>query len=95
MERWGIDFDTATEASAFAAVRTGIIGRYRLRFVPLDGATVTPKHLNVVHEKQLVKDAPSIDTDGELAAALEPEVSAHDGLPYVTGSGGEWRLGRR
>ena len=90
-----IYFDTATDAPAFAAVRTGMLGRHRLRFVPLDGATVTPKHLVVVHDKRLVKDAPSIDTDGELEAAQEPEVYAHYGLPYATGSGGERRLGRR
>ncbi|MFC7431626.1 MULTISPECIES: PRC-barrel domain-containing protein [unclassified Agrococcus] len=90
-----IYFDTATDAPAFAAVRTGILGRYRLRFVPLDGATVTPKHLNVMYDKKVVKDAPSIDTDGELEAAVEPEVYAHYGLPYATGSGGERRLGRR
>lgn len=88
-------FDTATDAPAFAAVRTGIIGRHRLRFVPLAGATVTPKHLVVVHDKRLVKDAPSIDTDGELEAAQEPEIYAHYDLPYATGSGGERRLGRR
>jgi hypothetical protein len=90
-----IYFDTATDAPSFAAVRTGIIGRYKLSFVPLDGATVTPKHLNVVHGKRLVKDAPSIPTDGELEAADEPAIFAHYDLPYSVGANGERRLGRR
>ncbi|GAA2176146.1 PRC-barrel domain-containing protein [Agrococcus versicolor] len=88
-------FDTATDAPAFATVRTGIIGRHKLSFVPLAGATVTPKHLNVAHGKRLVKDAPSIPTDGELEAADEPAVYAHYGLGYAVGANGERRLGRR
>lgn len=90
-----IYFDTATETPAFATVRTGIIGRYRLSFVPLDGATVSPKHLHVVHDKRLVKDAPAIATDGELEASDEPAIYAHYGLPYAVGANGERRLGRR
>jgi len=90
-----IYFDTSTELPSFAAVRTGMIGRHKLSFVPLDGATVSPKHLNVVHDKRLVKDAPSIPTDGELEAAQEPDLFAHYGLPYAVGVNGERRLGRR
>lgn len=87
-------FDTSSDSPSFATVQTGIVGK-KLIFVPLDGAVVAPKHLKVQFDKKVVKDAPSIDTDGELEAALEPEVYAHYGLPYVTGSGGERRLGRR
>ncbi|WIB34973.1 hypothetical protein [Curtobacterium sp. MCJR17_043] len=56
---------------------------------------MTPKHLVVTFDKKAVKDAPSIATDGELDAALEPELFAHYGLPYQPGAGGERRLGRR
>jgi hypothetical protein len=45
--------------------------------------------------KKLVKDAPSIETDGELEAAREPAVFEHYGLVYQTGAAGERRLGRR
>ena len=87
--------DTATDEPSFATVRVGIIGRHRLAFVPLDGATVTPDAVRVRYEKKQVGDAPSIDTDGELAAADEPRVFAHYDLPYSIGAGGERRLARR
>ncbi|MFZ7088003.1 PRC-barrel domain-containing protein [Curtobacterium sp. RRHDQ10] len=90
-----IYFDTATSEPAFATVTTGIIGRQRLVFVPLAGATVAPKHLKVTFDKKRIKDAPSIATDGELEAEAEPEIFQHYGLEYRTGAGGERRLGRR
>jgi len=90
-----IYFDTATEQPVFATVKVGIIGRHRLVLVPLAGATVAPKHVRVRAEKKLVMDAPSIDTDGELAAAEEPVVLQHYGLLYQPGVSGERRLGRR
>ncbi|MGI8416454.1 MAG: PRC-barrel domain-containing protein [Nakamurella sp.] len=90
-----IYYDTATEQAVFATVRVGIIGRHRLAFVPLGGATVSPKHVRVKADKQLVKDAPSIDVDGDLTAADEPGVFAHYGLVYEPGASGERRLGRR
>ncbi|MCY1695371.1 PRC-barrel domain-containing protein [Curtobacterium sp. SL109] len=90
-----IYYDTATSEPAFGSVTTGVMGFTKLVFVPLIGATVTPKHLSVTFGKKLIKDAPTIATDGELTAELEPEVFAHYGLEYRTGSGGERRLGRR
>ena len=90
-----IYYDTATSEPAFGALTTGMVGFQKLVFVPLVGATVAPKHLRVTFPKKLVKDAPSIATDGELDAATEPELYQHYGLQYQTGSGGERRLGRR
>lgn len=87
--------DTATDEPAFATVRVGFIGRWRLVFVPLVGATVKPRALRVRFAKKLVSEAPSIDMDGELAAVEEPLVFAHYDLPYQTGAGGERRLARR
>jgi hypothetical protein len=87
--------DTATDEPSFATVRVGMIGRHRLAFVPLKGATVTPDAVRVQYDKKLVGDAPSIDVDGELSAADEPRVFAHYELPYEIGAGGERRLGRR
>lgn len=74
--------DTRTDQFAFATVKTGMVGRSRLVFVPLAGATVGPGYLKVSHPKKLVKDAPSIDTDGELMAGDEAGVFSHYGLPY-------------
>jgi hypothetical protein len=51
--------------------------------------------VRVRHDKKLVQDAPSIDTDGELAAADEPGIFAHYDISYVLGSMGERRLARR
>jgi len=87
--------DTATDEPAFVTVRVGFIGRHRLAFVPLVGATVKPDALRVRYDKKLVGAAPSIDLDGELTAADEPGVFAHYNLQYVTGASGERRLARR
>ena len=87
--------DTATDEPAFATVRVGMIGRHRLSFVPLAGATVTPSAVRVRYDKKLVNEAPGIDTDGELAAADESGVFAHYNLPYQPGAAGERRLARR
>jgi hypothetical protein len=86
--------DTATEQPAFATVKVGMIGRQRLVFVPLAGTTVSPKSVRVRYAKKLVDDAPSIDTDGELAANDEAAVYAHYDMPYQPGVSGERRLGR-
>ncbi len=87
--------DTSTDRPSFAPVRIGIIGRHRLTFVPLDRATVAPSHVRVAYPRKQVKDAFSIDTDGELAATDEPGLFEHYGLAYQPGAGGERRLARR
>ncbi|GAA3968847.1 PRC-barrel domain-containing protein [Streptomyces marokkonensis] len=87
--------DTLTDRPAFAAVLIGLPTRRRLVFVPVDRATVGPGYLKVTYDKSLVKDAPGIDPDGELAAEDEGAVFAHYHLPYEQGRRGERRLGRR
>jgi PRC-barrel domain len=87
--------DTGTDLPSFGTVRVGMIGRHRLVFVPLDRATVGPGYLKVAFDKKQVKDAPSIETDGELAATEEEAIFTHYGLTYEPGAGGERRLGRR
>ena len=91
----GIYYDTATQVPAFASVKIGIVGRHKLTFVPLQGARVAPTHLRVMVDKKLVKDAPTIETDGELTARDEPALFQHFGLLYQPGASGERRLGRR
>jgi hypothetical protein len=87
--------DTSTDQPSFASVRVGMIGRHRLTFVPLDRATVTPDKMRVAYTRGQVKDAFSIDTDGELAAEDEPGLFEHYGLAYQPGAGGERKLARR
>jgi hypothetical protein len=87
--------DTATDEPSFGTVTVGLPTRHRLVFVPLAGALVGPGYLKVAFPRALVKDAPSIDTDGVLPAEEEPAVFAHYQLEYVPGAGGERRLARR
>ncbi|SDT02402.1 PRC-barrel domain-containing protein [Friedmanniella luteola] len=91
----GVYFDTSTDEAVFATVKVGLVGGGRLVFVPLIGARVAPKHIRVMTDKKLAKDAPSIDTDGELESAAEPGIYSYYGLAYERGAGGERRLGRR
>jgi hypothetical protein len=86
-------YDTATDEPAFVTVTTGMFSGKRLVFVPLHGATVHPDHVKVTVEKDLAKDAPSIDTDGELPATDEPAIFEHYGIPAAPGTGR--RLARR
>jgi hypothetical protein len=87
--------DTATDLPSFATVKVGLPTRHRLVFVPLEHATVGPGYVKVTYDKKLVKDAPSIGTDGELPAEDEEAVFQHYSLAYEPGAGGERRLGRR
>ncbi|MFE1441424.1 PRC-barrel domain-containing protein [Streptomyces sp. NPDC058739] len=87
--------DTATDEPSFATVTVGLLTRHRLVFVPLADATVGPGYVKVAYDRALVKEAPSIGTDGVLPAEEEPPVFAHYKLDYATGSRGERRLARR
>jgi hypothetical protein len=87
--------DTSTDQPSFASVRIGMLGRHRLTFVPLDRATVTPDKMRVAYTRGQVKDAFTIDTDGELAAEDEPGLFQHYGLAYQPGANGERKLARR
>jgi hypothetical protein len=87
--------DTATDQPAFASVTVGMPARRRLTFVPLANASVGPSYVKVAHSRSEVKGAPSIPTDGELAAADEEAVFSHYHLVYRLGATGERRLARR
>ncbi len=88
-------FDTANDEAAFAAIKIGLVGRHRLVFAPLTGAVVAPSYIKLTVDKKLVKDAPAIDTDGELTSEEEPALYSYYGMTYQAGAGGERRLGRR
>jgi hypothetical protein len=88
--------DTVTDLPSFGTVKVGMPTRHRLVFVPLDHATVGPGYVKVAYDKKQVRDAPSIDTDGELPAGDEEAIFVHYGLAYAPGGGGgERRLARR
>jgi PRC-barrel domain len=87
--------DTSTDLPAFATVTVGMPTRHRLVFVPLAQATVGPGWVKVAHDRQQVKDSPSISTDGELPAADEEAIFKHYGLTYQAGTSGERQLARR
>jgi PRC-barrel domain len=87
--------DTRTDLPSFGTVEVGMPTRHRLVFVPLNQAIVGPGYLKVAYDKKQVKDAPSIDTDGELPAAGEEAIFKHYGLTYQPGAGGERLLARR
>ncbi|HEX3389191.1 MAG TPA: PRC-barrel domain-containing protein [Streptosporangiaceae bacterium] len=87
--------DTGSDDPAFATVTVGLPTRHRLVFVPLAEAAVGPGYLKVRYPRNLVKSAPSIDTDGELLATDEEAVFKHYDLDYQPGAGGERRLARR
>ncbi len=73
--------DTETEEPQFGTVKEGLFGKH-LTFVPLTGAVATPDSLKVTATKSQVKDAPNIDTDGELTADQESDLYRHYGLAY-------------
>ena len=47
--------------------------------------------MKLLVDKKAVKDAPSIDLDGELTIEAEAAVFEHYGLPYALGANGERR----
>jgi PRC-barrel domain len=87
--------DTGTDLPSFGTVVVGMPTRHRLVFVPLDHATVGPGYVKVRYDKKQVKDAPSIDTDGELPAGDEEAIFRHYGLSYQPGADGARLLARR
>jgi hypothetical protein len=90
----GLFYDSEADVPSFVAVRSGLVGKH-LTLVPLMGASAGPDHLRLAHGKQAVKDAPSFDTDTELAQDDEADVFAYYGLTYAPTAQGGRRLARR
>jgi len=68
----------------WALVNTGLFGT-RSTFVPIAQATSSGDQVQVPYEKQLIKDAPRVDSDGHLSEAEEQELWRHYGLDYEAG----------
>ena len=76
-----IYLDAETGAPEWALVHTGLFGTKRT-FVPLRDADESNGGVAVGFAKQQVKDAPSIDPDGQLSQREEAELYRHYGLEY-------------
>jgi uncharacterized protein (TIGR02271 family) len=79
-----IYLDDETGEPEWALVNTGLFGT-KSSFVPLAQATSSGDQVQVPYEKQLVKDAPRVDTDQHLSEAEEQQLWRHYGLDYDSG----------
>ncbi|HEV3398873.1 MAG TPA: PRC and DUF2382 domain-containing protein, partial [Actinomycetes bacterium] len=75
--------DDQTGEPEWALVNTGLFGT-RSTFVPIAQASGTGDQVQVPYHKQLVKDAPRIDTDQHLSEAEEQQLWRHYGLDDAT-----------
>jgi uncharacterized protein (TIGR02271 family) len=66
----------------WATVHTGLLGT-KSHFVPLAGASPDGEDLRVDVSKEQVKDAPSIDPDGQLSEQEESRLFEHYRIPYT------------
>lgn len=73
--------DRETGKPEWAIVNTGLFGR-KSSFVPLAEAIRDGGMIRVPYEAQQVKDAPSVDPDGEISLEEEQAVYSHYGLDY-------------
>jgi len=76
-----IYLDAETGEPEWAVVNTGMFGT-RQSFVPLRNAESADDELRVPFDKSVVKDAPSVDPDGQLSQREEAELYRHYGLEY-------------
>jgi uncharacterized protein (TIGR02271 family) len=76
-----IYLDDQTGEPEWALVNTGLFGT-KSSFVPLAQASASGDQVQVPYDKQLVKDAPRIDTDQHLSEAEEQQLWIHYGLDY-------------
>ena len=79
-----IYLDSQSNEPEWALVNTGLFGT-KSTFVPIRDAAREGDDLQVPVEKAQVKDAPSIDADGQLSQQEESELYRHYGLDYSTG----------
>jgi uncharacterized protein (TIGR02271 family) len=71
--------DDETGRPEWATVRTGLFGT-KEAFVPLADATVQGDELRLPYDKDKVKNAPHVDTDGHLSPQEEQELYRYYGL---------------
>jgi uncharacterized protein (TIGR02271 family) len=74
--------DEATGKPEWATVNTGLFGT-KSNFVPLAGVTASGEDVRAPVTKAQVKDAPSVENDGELTEQEEGQLFEHYAVPYT------------
>ena len=82
-----IYLDDQTGQPEWALVNTGLFGT-KSSFVPLAQAFQSDNDVVTSYDKQLVSDAPRVDSDGHLSEDEERQLWRHYGLDYDTTWGG-------
>ena len=75
--------DPETGKPEWATVNTGLFGTTS-NFVPLAGATPEGEDVRATVTKSQVKDAPGVESDGELSEQEERRLFDHYGVAYTT-----------
>ena len=75
-------YDTETDLPAFAAVKSGLVGK-KLTFVPLAGASVGRSFVRVTTRKDEFKKAPSFAQEVDLTVGDEEKIYGYFGIAYV------------
>ncbi len=74
--------DPQTAKPEWATVSSGLFGT-KSNFVPLAGASPDGEHVRAQVTKEQVKDAPGVESDGELSEPEERRLFEHYGVPYT------------
>jgi uncharacterized protein (TIGR02271 family) len=82
-----IYLDTETREPEWALVTTGLFGT-KQSFVPLRDASGGSDGVTVAFDKATVKDAPTVDPDGQLSQEEEAALYRHYGLGYSESQSG-------
>ncbi|MHA7181310.1 YsnF/AvaK domain-containing protein [Arthrobacter sp. MDB2-24] len=77
--------DDQTQDPRWVTVKTGLFGTSE-SFAPLQGANVTGNDVTIGYTKDQVKDAPRIESDGDLSPEEEDTLYRHYGLSGHTGT---------
>jgi hypothetical protein len=86
-------YDTESDRPAFAAIKSGMIGR-RLTLVPIIDASVGRSFLRVKVDKEAFKKAPSFEPSTELTPENEARIYGHFRLEYRPAGQGARRLAK-
>ncbi|WP_026536146.1 DUF2382 domain-containing protein [Arthrobacter sp. H14] len=84
--------DDRTNEPEWVSASTGLFGSSE-SFVPLQGAAIMGDQLAVKFSKDMVKDAPRVEADGNLSPSQEDELHSFYKVGYADtgGTGGEYR----
>src|SRR3954447_6647382 len=84
--------DNQTDQPEWLAITTGLFGT-KVSFAPIAGAALVDDDLQIGYPKDVVKDAPKADADGQLSPDEEAALYAHYGRTGGT-VGGSGQPGR-